>query len=189
MSYTLQRTRSLYTPASSYAAASYGIQRITSVPSLSLGIGLTARYSTSYRPPMFAGPQHYYRSYPASFYPYWYGYRGLSYTYPASWYMERATSTYLDFLPRRYIASTYTDPIYYHRYSPSVYGGSSYDRPWWRPYRPHLYDNSDMDHALSLHKRGILSWATLDRYWLSPQYYETRLWRNRDLLYPYYHIY
>lgn len=107
-------------------------------------------------------PRHYYSSYLTSphywNYPYshyWTGYRGY-------WY-------------------DYDSPSYYRRYYDPLYG--RYLRSTFTPYRSYLLDSlsNSFSNALTMYRQGLIPYSSLDRYWLTPSYWDRRFKDWRDL--------
>jgi len=181
----LPRSRSSVMVSTAAPTRVYTIKRTTSFPSFS---DYTHNYDLSwkYKPNWstvrtrdwdlhdeYWWDRRYYYSplfYPYSYYPSRrYNYLDPPYSlwwnYPALSYTGRS----------RYSYTGSTDPLYWRRYRDTWYDRYMiYNRPW-----STLYDSSDVNRALDLYGKGVVSWDTLDRYWLRPASYERRLWDAR----------
>uniref|UniRef100_A0A0N5AE49 Uncharacterized protein n=1 Tax=Syphacia muris TaxID=451379 RepID=A0A0N5AE49_9BILA len=173
--YRLIRTRSAVVRSRSLERPSTVlITRTRSVPDLTAYI----RASNKYKPQW---PSHYYSDLYDDYWHDRYYYSTPFYTssvVPRHYYSSYLTSPYYWSYPyshywtgyRRYWYD-YDEPLYYRRYYDPLYG--KYLR---YPYRSYLLDSlsSSFSNALTMYRQGLISYSSLDRYWLTPSYWDRR---------------
>lgn len=75
----------------------------------------------------------------------------------------------LTYYPRyRYYYDAY-DSMYWRRYRDPYY-----ERPLWYPYRPWAWESMDVSRSIDMYKKGLITFSTLDRYWLQPSYWDRK---------------
>ncbi|MFH4977456.1 hypothetical protein AB6A40_004165 [Gnathostoma spinigerum] len=190
--YQLTRARSL-----AVIPRSQSLERPRILVSRTLSLPDFTRYiqtSPKYKPQW---SWRYYRD-PYPYDDYWYD--RYYYSSPAyrSFFYPRRYYSYDDYLNpyywswpyRRWTSYDYDYPYYYRRwydydYYPSY--GYRYSRyyPLYWPYRSYAYDTltTSIDRGISMYRAGLIPYSTLDRYWLTPSYWDRRFkdWRKRSL--------
>lgn len=184
--YSLARARSAVALRSrSLERPTILVTRTRSVPDLTSYI----RASSKYKPQW---PYRYYRDWDL-YDDYWYDrYYYFSPLYKSTLFPRRYY--YSDYLPNPYYWSwpysywtrykgywyDYDYPSYYRRYYDPTYDG--YIRSTYIPYRSYLLDSmsTSLARGLSMYRQGLIPFSTLDRYWLTPSYWDRRFkdWRQ-----------
>ncbi|VDK49353.1 unnamed protein product [Anisakis simplex] len=162
------------------------ITRTRSVPDLTRYVSTSYKYRPHW-------PYRYYRDYDL-YDDYWYDrYYYFSPLYKSSLFPRRYY--YSDYLPNPYYWSwpshywtrykgywyDYDYPTYYYRryYDPSY---DSYFRSIYTPYRYNAFDSwyTSLNRGLSMYRQGLVPYSTVDRYWLTPSYWDRRFrdWRQ-----------
>lgn len=80
----------------------------------------------------------------------------------------------------KYYRWSYTDimnPSYWRRYRDPYY-----NQPLWFPYRPWVYESSDAQRATEMYRRKLITYDSLQKYWIQPSYNEKRF---SDIAYSY----